>query len=276
MTRTLDWITDPHLNHLRDEKMLLTFVKRLEARNSDGLIVTGDIAESKTIYDFLGLLSGCYRRPVYFVLGNHDYYGAWMKDTHTCVRAVCKAVPTGILNWMTDTGVLMLTKHTAIIGHEGWYDGQAGKPGLAFSLHDFYMPNGVLDLVQAFNLGTHTLFDKLRELGAVSVDHLRTQILAARNRGAQRILILTHVPPFHESSYFKGKPSEAKAAPFFVNQILGEMLLEMADEYPKLKLEVYAGHTHGKRKYRPRKNLVVRVGNARYGHLPTFQEPVTF
>ena len=276
MTRHLDWITDPHLDHLRDEKMLLDFVKKLAARESEGLLITGDIAESKTLYDFLGILSGCYRRPIYFILGNHDHYGAWMKDTHAQVRSVCKAVPPGILNWMTDVGVLMLNKRTAIIGHDGWYDGQEGEPGLTFSLSEFYMPNGILDLVHAFGLSSHALFDKLRELGTASADHIRAMVPKAMYQGARRIMIITHVPPFLEASYFRGKPSEARAAPFYVNKVLGETLLELADKHPQLNLEVYAGHTHGKREYRPRKNLVVRVGAARYGRLPTFQKPVQF
>lgn len=275
MTKQLDWITDPHLDHLKGESMLLDFVKKLSARESDGLLITGDIAESRTIYDFLGILSGCYRRPIYFVLGNHDHYGAWMADTHARVRSVCKAVPPGILNWMTDVGVVMLDDSTAVIGHEGWYDGQEGEAGLSFSLSEFYLPNGILDLVQAFGHGSHALFDKLRELGTASAEHIRKMVVNARNRGARRILILTHVPPFLEASYFRGKPSETRAAPFYVNKVLGEALLELADRYPRLSLEVYAGHTHGKREYQPRKNLVVRVGNARYGRLPTFQTPVT-
>jgi len=276
VTKHFDWITDPHLDHLKGETMLLNFVKKLAARKSDGLVITGDIAESKTIYQFLEILSGCYRRPIYFILGNHDHYGAWMADTHARVRSICNAVPPGILNWMTDVGVLMLDDRTAIIGHEGWYDGQAGEPGLSFSLSEFYMPNGILDLVHAFDQSSHALFDKLQELGAASADHIRKMVVQARDQGARRILIITHVPPFREASYFRGKPSEAKAAPFYVNQVLGEALLELADEHRQLNLEVYAGHTHGKREYQPRENLVVRVGSARYGRLPTFQEPIRF
>ena len=54
----VDWITDPHLDHLRGQEMLLDFVKKLHARDSDVLLITGDIAESGTIYDFMGIVSG--------------------------------------------------------------------------------------------------------------------------------------------------------------------------------------------------------------------------
>jgi predicted phosphohydrolase len=273
-TRKLDWLTDPHLDHLRDQEMLLAFVKKLAARKSDGLLITGDIAESKTIYDFLGIISGAYQRPVYFVLGNHDHYGAWIHETHERVRAVCADVPEGILNWMTGTDYIMLDQRTAIVGHDGWYDGQEGKPGLTFSLTDFYLPNGVKDLVQAFGMGSRCLFDKLQELGANAADHIRLNVLKAWRNGARRILILTHVPPFLEASYFRGKPSVAHAAPFYVNKVLGQTLLEIAEELPQVHLEVFAGHTHGRRIYEARENLTVRVGNARYGRLPTWQAVV--
>lgn len=273
-TKTLDWITDPHLDHLRDEKMLLDFVKKLADRKSDGLLITGDIGGSRSIYDLLGIISGAYRRPVYFVLGNHDYYGAWMHETHERVRAVCEAVPDGILNWMNDAGVIMLGKDTAIIGHDGFYDGQEGQPGLVFSMPDFFLPHGIRDLVQVFEMGSRRLFEKLHELGKASADHVRTQVSRAQGKGARRILVLTHVPPFLEASYFKGKPSGKHSAPFYVNKVLGDTLLEIADEFPNLKIEVLAGHTHGPREYQARDNLHVRVGRARYGRLPTWQKIV--
>lgn len=274
MSKQLDWITDPHLDHLRDEKMLLDFVKRLADRKSDGLLITGDIAESNTIYDFLGIMSGAYQRPIYFVLGNHDHYGGWMAETGNRVREVCQAVPEGILNWMTDLDVIMLDRRTAVIGHDGFYDGQEGQPGLTFSLTDFYAPHGVKDLIQAFNTSSHHLFDKLRELGEACAEDITKKIQGAYYKGARRIIVITHVPPFLESSYFRGKPSEARAAPFYVNKTLGNALLKASEAFPKVKLEVYAGHTHGKREYQARENLVVRVGSARYTRLPTFQTPL--
>jgi len=273
-TRKLDWLTDPHLDHLRDEKMLLDFVKKLAARDSDGLLITGDIAGFNTIYDILGIISGAYRRPVYFVLGNHDYYGAWMHETHERVRAVCEAAPPGTLNWMNEAGVVMLGKQTAIIGHDGWYDGQEGKPGLKFSMPDFFLPHGICDLIQALEMGSRLLFEKLYELGLESAKHIRKQVERARDLGSRRILILTHVPPFLQASYFKGKPSEKHAAPFYVNKVLGDTLLEVAEAHPHIQMEVLAGHTHGAREYRARENLHVRVGRARYGRLPTWQTPV--
>jgi predicted phosphodiesterase len=271
----LDWLTDPHLDHLPNEKALIKFVKGLNARPSDGLLLTGDIAESATIPQFLEILSGAYRRPVYFVLGNHDYYGGWMVETQERVKEMCVAVPEGILNYMPDAGVVMLSKRTAIVGHDGMYDGREGKPGLKFAMSDFFLPSGISDFVEAFSWGSRHLFDKLRELGEESAAHVKETVREARLQGARRILILTHVPPFLEASYFRGRPSEPGSAPFYVNRSLGDALLELAEQNPKIVMEVFAGHTHGRRVYQARDNLVVRVGSARYGRQPKYQEPIT-
>jgi len=270
----LDWLTDPHLDHLRDEEMLLAFVKKLHSRPSDGLLITGDIAEGPTIYEFLGLVSGAYQRPVYFVLGNHDFFGGFMSDAHQEVRTVCRAVPQGILNWMTDRDFIMLDETTALVGHDGFYDGQAGQAGLTFSLPDFFLPGGNRDLIQALELGSRHLFRLLERLGRESAAFLRTQIQGAIRYGARRVLVITHVPPFRQASYFRGRPSEPHAVPFYVNQILGEELLELAGKFPNVKIEVYAGHTHCERVYEAADNLVVHVGRARYERLPTFQQPI--
>jgi len=272
----LDWITDPHLDHLRGAEALIKFVDKLHGRGSDALLITGDIAESQTLYDFLGILSGAYRRPIYFVLGNHDYYGNWMKATHERVRAVCKSVPDGILNWLTDfREPIKLDRHTAIIGHDGFYDGQLGLgAGTDLGMTDFRMGKGIFDLAKSLAFGSSHLFDLLLKLAQASADHIENQIRKYIHPPIKRVLILTHVPPFHEASYFRGKPSDQRSVPFYVNKVLGDMLRKVALEYPKIEFEVFAGHTHGKRHYQAEKNLNVFVGAARYERQPTFQTTI--
>jgi len=271
---TLDWITDPHLDHLAGAKELVKFVAALHERDSDALLLTGDIAEGRTVAEYLGILSGAYQRPIYFVLGNHDYYGTWIHETRESVRDVCADVPPGILNWMPDAGVVMLGDRTALVGHGGMYDGQEGEPGLEMSMTDFHMPSGNPDMIRALGLGSRHLFELLFQLGRECADHVRETVRQAARDGARRVLVLTHVPPFLEASHFRGRPSEPRAAPFYVNRCLGDALLELSSELPDVQLEVFAGHTHGRRVYQAAENLVVRVGAARYGRQPTWQAPV--
>jgi predicted phosphohydrolase len=272
----LDWITDPHLDHMKGAPALIKFVDKLHHRDSDGLIITGDIGESRTIYEFMGILSGAYQRPIYFVLGNHDYYGNWMKQTRDRVRAVCKSCPPGILNWMSDlTEPLMVSQDTAIIGHDGFYDGQCGLgAGSDLGMSDFRMGNGIFDLAEALAFGSSHLFDRLLSLAQTSADHLEKTIRKHVRQPIKRVLIITHVPPFHEASYFRGRPSNARSAPYYVNKTMGDMLRRVTAEYPDIAFDVYAGHTHGKKHYQAEDNLNVYVGSARYEQQPQFQTPI--
>ena len=62
-------------------------------------------------------------KPVYFVLGNHDYYGGSIEGTRTVARGL-----SGNLRWLHSAGIVQLNRETALVGHEGWYDAQYGDP----------------------------------------------------------------------------------------------------------------------------------------------------
>ena len=55
---------------------------------ADALVVTGDIAESPTLSSALTSLATLTERPVYFVLGNHDFYRGTVVDTRRQVGDV--------------------------------------------------------------------------------------------------------------------------------------------------------------------------------------------
>jgi len=68
------WLTDIHLEFLPDKKAV-TFVKDLANQGFGGIFLTGDITTAKRLECHLQLFEDIYQAPVYFVLGNHDYYG---------------------------------------------------------------------------------------------------------------------------------------------------------------------------------------------------------
>ena len=272
----LDWITDPHLDHL-SSRTLIRFVDKLHQRDSDGLIITGDIAESSTIYDMLGVLSGAYQRPIYFVLGNHDFYGATMKTTKERVLDVCHATPPGILNWTSSRLFTHLKDQTGIVGCDGLYDG-AGldltQPLVAMT--DFADPQaGIVDFLDAADISIWTLLGFLQKLAQDNCAQVRRGVEAAVSFGLTRILILTHVPPFPESSFYRGKPTEKDALPWYSSRTLADELCRLATEFPNVSFEVYSGHTHGAASYQAAPNLVAHVGSAYYGRMPQFQPPIT-
>jgi predicted MPP superfamily phosphohydrolase len=69
----LTWITDVHLNFLeKDER--IDFYHTLIATDNDGVMISGDMAEAASIEPILKEMANATQKPIYFVLGNHDYY----------------------------------------------------------------------------------------------------------------------------------------------------------------------------------------------------------
>jgi predicted MPP superfamily phosphohydrolase len=67
------WLTDLHLNFVDDAKRD-KFYETLKAQSPDAMIVSGDFGESTNVVDFLIEMDNYLERPLYFVLGNHDFY----------------------------------------------------------------------------------------------------------------------------------------------------------------------------------------------------------
>ena len=70
------WLTDIHM----DEKKSLEvyeFLQTLseECKDADGIFITGDIGEWGTCIPFIEVVEKTNNTPIYFVLGNHDFYG---------------------------------------------------------------------------------------------------------------------------------------------------------------------------------------------------------
>ena len=74
----LTWITDVHLNFLEKDKRM-DFYQMLIATDSDGEMISGDIAEATSIEPILKEMVNATQKSIYFVLGNHDYgdYYPW-------------------------------------------------------------------------------------------------------------------------------------------------------------------------------------------------------
>src|SRR4051812_23762211 len=70
----LAWATDVHLNFVSGPQ-IAAFAQALVAGEPDAVVLSGDIAEAPTLREHLLAVEAVVQRPLYFVLGNHDYYG---------------------------------------------------------------------------------------------------------------------------------------------------------------------------------------------------------
>ena len=72
--KRLAWLTDIHLDFL-DAKQVDAFCQNVASCDTDAFMIGGDISIATQIQEHLLLLARHLRGPIYFVLGNHDFYG---------------------------------------------------------------------------------------------------------------------------------------------------------------------------------------------------------
>ena len=81
------WGTDVHLDHLNDDRRkIVEFAESLVAQGPTGILLTGDISVANQLVLHLSAIESVVKRPVYFVLGNHDYYGSSTEQVRRAMR----------------------------------------------------------------------------------------------------------------------------------------------------------------------------------------------
>jgi len=264
------WTTDCHLDHINQPARLINFFEGLVVNDPTAIVITGDISNASNLVYHLSAMERVVQRPIYFVLGNHDYYSS---DIETVRKQMNELNNTSQhLKYLATTSYVPLSAATALVGHDGWYDALNGDAlNSRFMMADWVY---IRDLVQhsggrAFiNNGNimdrSSLISTIRRLASEGVKHMADGIKAAV-RYHKHIVVATHVPPFEESHVFKGKVGDSNAQPWFTSKLCGDMLLSAARAMPNVHFTVLCGHTHGKYDGKVLPNLEVHVGAAEYG-----------
>jgi len=252
----LAWITDLHLDFVQDAD-LSRFLGELEACAADAYLVGGDIAQAATVARHLRVIASRLRRPVYFVLGNHDFYGGSIARVRVAVTALMERSP--YLHWLPARGVVPLTRATALVGHDGWGDARLGTPATSpIRLNDFALIDELKGLDRA------TLHARLRALGDEAGAHLRT-VLPEALASFARVLVLTHVPPFREACWHGGAIASDDWLVYFACAAAGEALREALRGAPDRTCTVLCGHTHSGGRAAILPNLLAWTASAQYG-----------
>ncbi len=252
----LAWLTDIHLDFL-DRLQQKDFAERLANSGADAFLIGGDISKASSVEQHLAGWEALLSRPIFFVLGNHDFYGGSI----TTVRAAMQKISSlsSWLRWLPAVGVVPLTATTALIGHDCWGDARLGNfETTPIELNDFLL------IKELSGLGMPERNRKLRELGDQAATHLGDVLPAALAR-FRRVIVLSHVPPFSDACWHQGRISDADWLPYFTCAAAGKVLLDQASKHPDCELFVFCGHTHGRGEVRLLPNLYVRTGGADYG-----------
>ena len=261
----LAWATDIHLNFLTRDAVIAWCDDVLAAGDPDAIVLTGDLAEGHDLEDWLHLLEERLGRPIYFVLGNHDYY----RDSIEAVRDRMRRLTdrSRHLTWLGATDVVSLTPTTALVGHDGWGDARLGNhERSSLRMTDFRL------IAELAGLDKPELGARLRALGDESAEHLEGALARALS-DHREVLCLTHVPPVREAVVWKGRTANDEWAPYFTCKAVGDVLLEGMRGREDRRLTVLAGHTHSPMCAEPLPNTRVLVGGAEY-RAPEVQDPL--
>ena len=221
------------------------------------MLVGGDTGQAPSVGPYLELIAAAVGVPVYFVLGNHDYYGGSIKGTRASIRETVAQWEQ--LCWLDEAGVIELTKTTALIGHSGWGDARLGNfLSSPVQLNDWRQIDELTGLSRA------RLIYELQRLGEEAAEHLRTILPDALAR-YRDVVVLTHVPPWAEAAWHEGEHSSPDWTPWFACGAVGEVLKGAMLNAPQQEMTVLCGHTHVEGTARILPNLTVYTAAAEYG-----------
>ncbi len=251
------WLTDPHLNFLRLRNGGEIFAEYLARENpgAEGLLVTGDISSGDVLRQSLEQLARGFGRPVYFVLGNHDYYEASWADIDRTVGSL--KVPS--LHWLNQR-----VHHVgpwALVGVGGWYDARYGNSRTQVELSDFYEIRELRPGIRSRNF----LLELVSSRADAEAARLSELLTEACQGPEKTILVATHVSPYEESSWHEGKPSDRDWVPWFSSRATGLVLDKFSAKHPEKFFQVFCGHSHSSGVYHRTGNLAVYTGRAQYG-----------
>lgn len=250
----LAWASDVHFDFVEPEDVE-AWCARIRAAEVEGLLLGGDIATAGSVLFWVERCAELLERPLYFVLGNHDYY----RGSVAQVREAAARLPAPV-HWLPAREPLELEPGLALVGHGGWGDARVGDwEGTPVVLNDYVL----IEELAVANREKGPLGQLLRDYGQDAAETLGPPLRAAA-ASHERVLVLTHVPPFREACWHEGQTSNDEWAPGFVCGALGELLLEVARAHPETELTVLCGHTHSPGTARLAPNLIAHTLGADY------------
>ena len=252
----LAWLTDIHLNFVPPNRFG-DLMGAILSHEPDVVVISGDIGESSTTVYYLQRMAQRLQKPIYFVLGNHDFYRGSFETVNANIRVACGQNP-GLV-WLNDAGVVELAPGVALIGHDSWADGRLGDYETSeVMLNDYVLIDEFADLDKVARLHL------LNQRGDVAAEYFN-QLLPQALADYDMVYLVTHVPPFAQSCVYEGQPTNADHLPHFACKAVGDVLIEMMQAHPQKQLIVLCGHTHYAARVEILPNLLAITGAAEYG-----------
>lgn len=271
--KKLAWCTDIHLDFLDGPddvgRVHDEFAGPLSQVDCDGVIISGDVSLASQVVRHLSILDRIVGKPIYFVLGNHDFYGGSFASVRDDVRRAC--VGSANLRYLTGSEPVSLSRKVALVGDDGWYDAGHGDPFQSpyvmsdwLKIHDYIVGGSrVMGMLgPAIDMGT--VVGISRKAATESAERM-SHVLNSAALTHQTVIVITHVPPWVQAHRHDGKSGSPAAHPWYTSKVMGHVIEEAARSHPKVKFDVFCGHTHGACDVKIRPNLRCHVGHSDYG-----------
>ncbi len=218
-------------------KTIVLLAERIAAEGCDVVLIAGDIGEPDSNFrDALALFEHL-TIPCALVAGNHDLWAGDYSSHYLWNDVLPYLTRKSGFTWLDGENVIL--GRLGICGTIGWYDYSAKDPHLTnYDDERYAVEKG------KFN------YDALKIDWPISDQEFAAEVLAAfrervtelqHNRQVEKIVVLTHVPPFEEQIIRKA-PEEFLwnvNNAYFGNLTLGREILP----HDKVHL-VVSGHTH--------------------------------
>jgi Icc protein len=252
------WITDPHFDFIAPMAVVKFGEWVKKTTKADACIITGDIADANTLADLLPFFCAGFGSKTYFCLGNHDFYHGSFAKGKAIARELSRQVPN--LVWLDEAGIVELTPDFALVGNGGWYDMRAGLGANSkLEMSDYFVIDDLKNLTRQ---------DRALKCQAVAKDMaaLAKPVLIEAAAKYKNVFFATHVPPFREATWHRGKVSDSTWLPGFSNLTFGTMLSDAAYDYPNTLFTVLCGHTHSEGVFTFKENMTVLTGHSEYSN----------
>lgn len=260
------WLTDIHFDFLEPEGVR-EFLAEVRETGAAAVMLTGDISDAPNLLDRLAEMDDALRRPIYFVLGNHDFYYGSIEGVRHAVAELCGQRPN--LRYLTlESEPIELSPGLGLIGHDGWADARLGDYE-----RSMVMMNDYRLIAELAHLTKSQRWPVLRALGDTAAAAVRQRLEKALTRFPE-VWLATHLPPLREACWHEGQISNDEWAPHFTCKAIGDVLLDTMRRHPDRKLSVFCGHTHSPGIAEPLPNLTIHTGGAKYGN-PRVQQLIT-
>lgn len=257
----LVWVSDIHLNFVKDAT---PFYEDIKSRSPDVVVISGDIAESNGVVSYIERMELHLGVPVYFVLGNHDFYGSSVAEVKRSVKHI---------GHLGSKQIVPLSSSTALVGVDGWGDCRNGDYESSRLIMSDWLY--IKELNTEYLKGSDELKRVLQRLADSDAKKLQRRVRRAIDSGFKRIIIVSHVPPFEDACLNAGRKSTPGGLCFFSSKILGTTIKPIAKQNPNIDFLWLCGHTHSKIDLHVLPNLLVRVAQSEY-YYPTVADVISY